>query len=51
VEYAVNRMNIMMEAQASMNIIYLECKLLDLTKHRFDFTGMSVYNQFLIDNI
>jgi hypothetical protein len=24
-----------------MNIIYLECKLLDITKRRFDFIGMS----------
>jgi hypothetical protein len=24
-----------------MNIIYLECKLLDITKCRFDFIGMS----------
>jgi hypothetical protein len=24
-----------------MNIIYLECKLLDITKHGFDFIGMS----------
>jgi hypothetical protein len=34
-----------------MNIIYLECKLLDITKRGFDFIGMSVFNQFLIDNI
>jgi hypothetical protein len=34
-----------------MNIIYLECKLLDITKCGFDFIGMSVFNQFLIDNI
>jgi hypothetical protein len=35
-----------------MNIIYLECnKLLDITKHGFDCIGMSVVNQFLIDNI
>jgi hypothetical protein len=25
-----------------MNIIYLECKLLDVTKRGFDFIGMSV---------
>jgi hypothetical protein len=24
-----------------MNIIYLECKLLDITKHEFDFIGKS----------
>jgi hypothetical protein len=24
-----------------MNITYLECKLLDITKHGFDFIGMS----------
>jgi hypothetical protein len=34
-----------------MNIIYLECKLLDITKRGFDFIRMSVFNQFLIDNI
>jgi hypothetical protein len=34
-----------------MNIIYLECKLLDITKRGFDFIGMSVINRFLIDNI
>jgi hypothetical protein len=34
-----------------MNIIYLECKLLDITKHGFDFIQMSVFNQILIDNI
>jgi hypothetical protein len=34
-----------------MNIIYLECKLLDITKRGFDFIGMSVFNQFLIDDI
>jgi hypothetical protein len=34
-----------------MNIIYLECKLLEITKCVFDFIGMSVFNQFLIDNI
>jgi hypothetical protein len=34
-----------------MNIIYLECKFLDITKRGFDFIGMSVFNQFLIDNI
>ena len=34
-----------------MNIIYLECKLLDITKRGFDFIKMSVFNQFLIDNI
>jgi hypothetical protein len=52
VEYAVSRMNIGMQAQASMNIIYIECnKLLDITKRGFDFIGMSVFNQFLIDNI
>jgi hypothetical protein len=34
-----------------MNIIYLECKLLDITKHGFDFIGMSVFNRFFIDNI
>jgi hypothetical protein len=50
-EYAVSRINIGMLAQASMNIIYLECKLLDITKRGFDFIGMSVFNQFLIDNI
>jgi hypothetical protein len=43
-------MNIGMWAQASMNIIYLECKLLDITKRGFDFIEMSVFNQFLIDN-
>jgi hypothetical protein len=41
VEYAVGR----------MNIIYLECELLDITKRGFDFIGMSVFNQFLRDNI
>jgi hypothetical protein len=41
VEYTVSR----------MNIIYLECKLLDITKRGFDFIEMSVFNQFLIDNI
>jgi hypothetical protein len=30
-----------------MNIIYLECKILDITKRGFDFIGMSVFNQFL----
>jgi hypothetical protein len=44
-------MNIGMWVQASMNIIYLECKLLDITKRRFDFIRMLVINQFLIDNI
>jgi hypothetical protein len=35
-----------------MNIIYHECnKLLDITKRGLDFIGMSVFNQFLIDNI
>jgi hypothetical protein len=34
-----------------MNIIYLEWKLLDITKHGFDFIGMSVFSRFLIDNI
>jgi hypothetical protein len=34
-----------------MNIIYLECKLLDITIRGFDFIGMSVFNRFLIDNI
>jgi hypothetical protein len=34
-----------------MNIIYLEFKLLDITKRGFDFIEMSVFNQFLIDNI
>jgi hypothetical protein len=34
-----------------MNIIYLECKLLDITKHKFDFIGISVFSRFLIDNI
>jgi hypothetical protein len=38
-------------SQASMNIIYLECKLLDITKHGNYFSEMSVFNQFLIDNI
>jgi hypothetical protein len=47
VEYAVSRMNI----SINMNIIYLESKLLDITKRGFDFIGMSVFNQFLIDNI
>jgi hypothetical protein len=51
VEYAVSRMNIGMQAQESMNIIYLECKSLDITKHEFDFIMMSVFNRFLIDNI
>jgi hypothetical protein len=44
-------MNIEMLAQASMNIIYLECKLLDITKRGFDFIRMSVFNRFLMDNI
>jgi hypothetical protein len=44
VEYAVSRMDIMMQVQASMNIIYLECKLLDITKRGFDFIRMSVFN-------
>jgi hypothetical protein len=34
-----------------MNIIYLECKLLVITKRGFDFIGMSIFNRFLIDNI
>jgi hypothetical protein len=34
-----------------MNIIYLECKLLDITKCGFVFIRMSVFNRFLIDNI
>jgi hypothetical protein len=34
-----------------MNIIYLECKLLDITKRTLAFIRMSVFNQFLIDNI
>jgi hypothetical protein len=34
-----------------MNIIYLECKLLDITKCGFDFIMMSVFNQFFTDNI
>jgi hypothetical protein len=51
VEYTVSRINIGMWAQAPMNIIYLECKLLDITKRRFNFIRMSVFNQFLIDNI
>jgi hypothetical protein len=34
-----------------MNIIYLECKLLDIAKRGYDFIEMSVFNQFLIDNI
>jgi hypothetical protein len=34
-----------------MNIIYFECKLLDITKRGFDFIEMSVFNQVLIDNI
>jgi hypothetical protein len=34
-----------------MNIIYLECKLLDITKRGFDFIEMSVFNRFLIDKI
>jgi hypothetical protein len=34
-----------------MNIIYLECKLLDITKCGFDFMGMLVFNQFLKENI
>jgi hypothetical protein len=40
-EYAVSRLNIGILEQASMNIIYLQCKLLDITKHVFDFMGMS----------
>jgi hypothetical protein len=34
-----------------MNIIHLEYKLLDITKHGFDFISMSVFKWFLIDNI
>jgi hypothetical protein len=34
------------QQQASMNIIYLECKLLYITKHRFDFIEMSVLISF-----
>jgi hypothetical protein len=35
----------------NMNIIYLKCKLLDITKCGFDFIRMSVFNHSLIDNI
>jgi hypothetical protein len=38
-------------ASINMNIIHLECKLLDITKRGFDFIEMSFFNQFLIDNI
>jgi hypothetical protein len=34
-----------------MNVIYLEYKLLDITKRGFDFIRMSVFNQYLINNI
>jgi hypothetical protein len=34
-----------------MNIVYLDYKLLDITKRGFDFIEMSVFSQFLIDNI
>jgi hypothetical protein len=34
-----------------MNIMYLECKILDITKCRFDLIKMSVFNRFLIDKI
>jgi hypothetical protein len=51
VEYTISKMNIGMQAQASMNIIYLECKLLDIAKCGYDFIMMSVFNRFLIDNI
>jgi hypothetical protein len=51
VEYVVSRINIGMQTQASLSIIYLECKLLDITKSRFDFIGKSVFNQILIDII
>jgi hypothetical protein len=44
VEYVVSRINIGMQAQASMNSIYLECKLLDITKRGFDFIKISVFN-------
>jgi hypothetical protein len=46
VEYAISRINIGMLAQASMNIIYFECKLLDITKRGFDFIEMFVLISF-----